>query len=307
MKLRAVLATLTLLGTLALGSGLEASAADSRPELGCGSHITTDAVLRHDLDCHNGWLLVTNSSSTPITIDLQGHTWRTGTPASNIEPVEIYGNVTIKHGTLDVAAIALTTAKTDEGITFSRVHATGFVGNRIGLDYSSIEILNSRIDGALNSSGTTTIANSRIGNGLGIYMRFQGTYSVDITNSTFVGGAQIVSGFGDNFCGCSANIIGTVAHNTFSNSVRGTGDGLTVFGDFPAWPMTLSLTGNRFLDNAGNGLSIKNLGTGATLKNNVARRNGGAGIVLTGAAAIDAGGNRARGNAVSPQCVGVAC
>jgi len=308
MKLRALLAIATLLGTLALGSGLEVSAADSRPEVGCGVQtITTDAVLRHDLDCHNGWLAIGNSASSPITVDLQGHTWRTDVPSSNIDPLEISGNVIIKNGTLIVAGTHISNAKTDRGITFTKVHVIGNVST-YSLAYSSVNLLNSRIDGTLINNGSATIANSRVADGFYSFILQVGTFPINITNSLIEGGASIVPGFGADFCGCSAQITGTIAYSTFSNSARFDGNGLSIYGASLYAPMTLNLVGNHFLDNAGDGLNIKSTaGNTVTLKGNVARRNGGAGILVTSPSIIDAGGNRARGNAVSPQCVGVSC
>jgi hypothetical protein len=65
---------------------------------------------------------------------------------------------------------------------------------------------------------------------------------------------------------------------------------------------------NRFIGNGRNGVTIDARGRAegnVTLAGNVAEWNGGQGIVASGV--VDGGGNRARRNAVDPQCVGVRC
>ena len=86
-----------------------------------------------------------------------------------------------------------------------------------------------------------------------------------------------------------------------SSVFRGNGDGVTVTGA-PEF-VTVLLEGNTFVRN-GNGI----IGTApptVELRANRADRNLGWGINLPGA--VDLGGNTARGNGRSPQCVGVVC
>jgi hypothetical protein len=79
---------------------------------------------------------------------------------------------------------------------------------------------------------------------------------------------------------------------------------LRTSGTPPPWPVSR----NRFSGNGGDGAHITardQVDGLVTVAGNDASWNGGQGIVAKGV--IDGGKNRARGNAVAPQCVGVRC
>ncbi len=116
---------------------------------------------------------------------------------------------------------------------------------------------------------------------------------------------------GNHFVGCRIGaLIEVSTAGVGPNAVTVTGNefrrnaeaGLT----FRVWDPIgqIDITGNVAIDNGGAGIT----GTGAgitTVAHNTAVRNHGRGIDV--ADAVDGGGNVARGNTTSPQCVGVVC
>jgi hypothetical protein len=101
--------------------------------------------------------------------------------------------------------------------------------------------------------------------------------------------------------GLSLTAIGgtaSVRGNTFTHN---SGDGFTFRATGTA---SLTVEGNRFVGNGGNGMSgVGN--PGVTVTRNVAVGNAGHGIDVTGV--TDGGGNVAAANHTQPQCIGVSC
>ena len=91
---------------------------------------------------------------------------------------------------------------------------------------------------------------------------------------------------------------GTLTNNTFTRN----GVGFTAVNDFEE--VTATLTGNTFSRNR-DGIYIGADVLGISLKSNTAVKNTRWGIYAP--SATDLGGNKASGNGMSPQCVGVAC
>ena len=91
---------------------------------------------------------------------------------------------------------------------------------------------------------------------------------------------------------------GTLTNNTFTRN----GVGFTAVNDLEE--VTATLTGNTFSRNR-DGIYIGPDVLGISLKSNTAIKNTRWGIYAP--PATDLGGNKASGNGMSPQCVGVAC
>jgi hypothetical protein len=107
------------------------------------------------------------------------------------------------------------------------------------------------------------------------------------------------------FIGCqvglaisTGNGTASVKGNTFTGNA-GAGFAFAVTGS-----AAMTITGNQFFDNGGDGLTGAGPAT-VTVADNLADANGGHGINVAGV--TDGGGNAAVGNTTTPDCVGVVC
>ena len=97
------------------------------------------------------------------------------------------------------------------------------------------------------------------------------------------------------------NSSGNIANNVLSANGRGVQ--LLVPADRSQFPLA-RVTGNRISGSVVDGIRLDG-GSGAAIGENTVINNGSYGIYAPGA--VDAGGNHASGNGLTPQCVGVVC
>lgn len=108
-------------------------------------------------------------------------------------------------------------------------------------------------------------------------------------------GEQIIGNtFTNNGIAVQSGVSGRIANNTFTGNTTG----------LIANSNSALVTGNTFSHNKSSGLRATS-GSGMRIGSNVALSNGRSGIYAPGAR--DLGGNKASGNGLSPQCVGVVC
>lgn len=285
-------ATVAASAPVAVLAATPASAQNASP-LQCGSVVTTDVRLDHDLvDCPENGLVVGASN---ITIDLGGHTIDGLGPFNSLSGVynEIYVGVTVRNG---------------EITEFSRgVEAyQGHDGRYIRLDVSAT------IEGiSLTDADGSIVERSALhGNREGLFMR--DSDRVRVSRSTFVG--NVANGASD---------VDSTGNQYERNEFRENGfDGLDTSRGHDAF-----IQQNVFVANGIDGL---NAGAGSDrvrVLRNVAEGNDGFGITVDGDAAFfarntardntgvgilafddatDGGRNRATGNGEG-DCVNLAC
>lgn len=329
---------LSMVGGAALGTPAWAST------LACGDTITTDVTLTADLTCSGTALRVQVSGTGTVHVDLAGHRITGDGTGTGIEvvPVASPGSLVVSGGTVRGFAIALIGPGRP---VFSALDATV---NRVDLRsngqwlpagsvHRTVTVTRSRIvDSGTGGAGPdatlivrgSTFLRSTVGSGP---ESFNYLYDSVFTDGGFQHGiAANVVATGNTFRRCDIGINvpdvwppspTTIDGNVFDAcriglsltayagtvSVRGntfthnSGDGFT----FRATGVTsLTVEGNRFVGNGGSGMSgVGN--PGVTVTRNVAVRNGGHGIDVTGI--TDGGGNVASANRTQPQCVGVTC
>ena len=174
------------------------------------------------------------------------------------------------------------------GIAMLQVTGGVVVGNRLRGNRASGIALE-------NGTTSTTVARNRIrGGGDGIAV-FDSNDNTVVRNRVMdAGGFGIVL---DEFFAEDGSDGNTIAHNSLS---RGGVAGILVTG--PSTSNTLSE--NLASRNASDGIRVRTAGN--QLERNTANRNRRRGIDAV-AGTVDAGGNRASGNGLSPQCTGVSC
>jgi len=170
---------------------------------------------------------------------------------------------------------------------------------------------NQSVFGVENSEGGSSVDHSSFHNiktAISSWFGPENLSNVTITGATtayaadyFGGGTLTNVVFSHNITGIALDTISkvTVSHGTFEfngNSIYlQPGNGL---------PSTISVASSTFYKNLGDGVNLDV--PGSSLKSVQAIDNAGHGISAI-AGTLDLGGNRAHGNATSPQCVGVVC
>ena len=273
-------------------AGAPAYAADGPA---CGDVITTDTVLTADLVCDastDGLVIAADG----VTLDLGGHTISgPGAYATSFAAVRATGraHVTVTNGivtgyqagvvlneTWDSTVSKLSVTENDQGVnlagggrhlvTQNSVSQNGRDGIRLGL-----------------STGNAVTQNVLDGNTWGI--------SVADFSSNNVISRNAVSNSRSNGLGAFGGAMGTsFQQNTVTASWS---DGIAVAGDTSG----TTLSQNKSNGNGGNGFTVSK----SAVVKNTAVNNAGHGIVA--AASTDGGGNKAAGNLMPPQCVGVVC
>jgi hypothetical protein len=278
---------------LVMATSAGASAPAKAPSLSCGSVVTTDVRLRHDLvDCPVHGLVV---GASGITIDLNGHTIDGGGPFESLSGIfnETYTGVTVRNGQI---------RDFSRGVEGYQAH-----GGR----YSRLDV-SASIEGiSLHDSDDSVVDRGRLHhNRTGFVMllsdRVEITRSAVTSNDTY--GATDDDSTGNRY-----------EHNSFSGNVF---DGLSTGGSHDA-----VIERNVFLQNGIDGLNagggsdrvvvtrnvaVANDGDGlavdcatATFSRNTSVANSGVGI-LAYEDAIDGGRDRAFANG-EDDCVNLAC
>lgn len=337
-----VLVTSTMLSTV---GGAVLAAPAHAATLTCGDTVTADVTLTEDLTCSGTALRVQVSGPGTVRVDLAGHRITGDGTGTGIEvvPVVSPGSLVVSGGSVRGFAIALIGNSAPAFLaldaTLDRVELSdngqwlpaGSVRRTVSVTRS--RIVDSGTGGAGTDSGTLIVRSSKflrstVGSASESYNYL---YDSVFTDSGFRHGfAANVVATGNVFrrCDIAINVpdvwpsspttidrnvfdacrIGlslqayagtvSVSGNTFT---RNSGDGFT----FQATGVTsMTVTGNRFVGNGGNGMTgVGN--PGVTVTRNVAIGNGGHGIDVTGV--TDGGRNVAAGNRTQPQCIGVTC
>ena len=308
-----------------VGLGLPAQPAGAAkapkvPELQCGVVPTTDVKLSADLTCAEP--LIIPGPGPAITIDLKGHTFKVDPLPTCFGPYALCsvtdrsGTATVKNGTIDGNLSSVSNDRA-HGTVVSRVHVTGAV--KTGL-YGYLVLSHDVIDGGVEDHNWASIHDNVIANGVWVNDSDAGT-PIDIVGNMITGTAP----FGTAALSVKVDfdfdfVQGVISGNRISGS---TGAGISIFGIASNAMGPLQITGNTITGNAGDGISYAQnifypprFGDNGpiTVARNVVRNNGGHGIDLfesihggPATGVVDGGGNRARGNALDPQCIRVRC
>lgn len=338
------LVTVLLTVTAVTATAVTVTAAPARGT--CGLTVTADYTLRSNLHCSGTAITVLASDpAQPVTLDLGGHAViGDGTGSGVFVDAEMGGTVVVRNGQIRGFGAAVDGSGVGY-LTFSNLTLRGnevwltrtFLEVR-ELTIERSRIVDSGVSGASTESTTTVRRSAFIRSGVSS----PGETYTRVYDSTFVGGG-VSTGIAANviaerntfrrcdvgldaqdswpfsptvvrdnaFVGCRVGVqlevsaAGsgpngvTIARNDFRRNTE-VGLAFTIhdpFGD-------VDIVGNRAVGNGGTGIA----GTGAgvvTVSGNTALHNGGHGIDVSGV--VDGGANVARGNAASPQCIGVVC
>jgi|SRR5580765_8588255 len=274
----------------------------------CGATITVDTTLTNDLKCSGDGLFV---SADEVTLDLNGHTVRGSGTGSG---VTITGaGVTLKNGSAKGFEDGIRVAfpgdhATLTGVT-ANVNGTGlmvFAANDATVTHSNFS--NNATVGIWERALGLTIEDSKISHNGG-----DGFYAFP-----FSGGLKLISNELNDNGGSGIHFEdsddgSTVSGNTAS---RNGGDGIQVYSS------TGSYTGNTTRQNQRNGIWIIE-GAGLLfaqhelIADNTSNGNGAHGILsctqisspqdLCAPGMVDGGGNLAKHNDLTPQCVNIVC
>ena len=228
---------------------------------------------------------------THSMIDATGYAWTASqTASSSIEGSRIEG------GTIEPAENG------DLGLSNSRLTGVTVACGDANISVSNSDLIASPVIRPYVDCDQTFRNDRFIGPGSGVGVALGNNnwkFPAAVTDSVFTGWGTAVELTTD-----SAGAL--LTNNTFRDNGTGVA-GCTV------WACGATVTGNRFLDNAGTGLSTR--GGVWTIGSNTALRNGGLGIDAEAGppppygpafSVTDLGGNVARHNQ-APQCIGVVC
>jgi hypothetical protein len=270
----------------------------------CGATITADVKLKQDMSCTGLALLIETDG---VTVDLGGRTITVDTPGVcdlDVVPsscaINAWGEgITIKNGTLRGGGFSGNAAI--EGIRLENAESVALGGS----------ITRSRFtDSPLRvAAGTSVYRNQFIRSPIDADTDFA-AFGADFwlvdnrIEDSPTDGVRLHIRF-------SGPFLGAVAGNRMKGNA---GAGLAVLFDNVGLT-ELAIADNRSLHNGGDGISVAQYDvaedgepTTATLSGNVANRNGGLGIRVSGddlSHVVDGGGNIARHN--GPQCAGIVC
>ena len=309
----------------------------------CGSEIDTSVTLHADLACSGPVFLIGGSSGgAPVVVDLGRHTIRStsGTTTLLMTGGDGLTPVTVRSGTVvpppDGVAVQ---APGGPAVTF---RSMTFLGNVITTFVSSTFDGDRFLSGA-GLYGNSTVATVRHSHFVGtatdrfaISLGFTEAtvtdstidgYAVGIALSDFQGRADFernrISGAGTGIemnYGANPGVISgnRVVGSTGDGILLGQGSGIGGPGEEPPG---LTVSANVVSGNGGDGIHVDpvpvmpygDFGIDVTLTGNRADYNGRYGIESPGdipaqnVTVTDGGGNRARGNGETPQCLNVAC
>jgi parallel beta-helix repeat protein len=267
-------------------------AAAESPAVTCGSVVTDDIRLTHDLvDCPGAGLVI---GASGVTIDLGGHTIDGTGVGAGIDNEAGHDDIEIVNGTVREFVFGIELFQT-RGAWISGVSADANLdglkianSSRVTIDTTAVR--DNEVTGieVTFSDRVTVRAVSASGSLVGgIVDRF--STATTIEGSTFTGNG-----------GPGITVDGTNGATIRRNEVSANdNDGIVVHGVERG-----SIDRNVSTANSGSGVVIDN--ADARLTRNDATDNGGSGIIVTGDSSVDARHNTASGNAAG-DCVGVTC
>jgi parallel beta-helix repeat protein len=297
-------------------------------ELHCGSTITADTTLRHDLrGCPGDGILI---GTDGITLRLSGHTI-SGTGHGVGIRDNGHDGVTITGGAVDGFSVDTKVAEAD-GVTIAGTVLTGSTGDQallvLGQHNDVLGNLISHNSGgaiSLDSGGANRVEHNLIAdNGDGITFPTAGNLIAfnTILRTGFFGDPD-TGGFGVLLDGADHN---TVTHNLIADG-RGPAIFVTSF-ESPDPAQGNTIVGNVANSRLDDGIHVDTFGADTLIASNTANRSGRNGIevespmtTLTGNTAngnallgidaapgvTDGGGNRAAGNGDPAQCANISC
>ncbi len=301
---RIVAIAVTVLTLVVLPAASASAARPSQPVCGPDGYleVTKNLTLHADLTCT---LDVVDAPGSTLTVNLAGHTL-TGTAEGDSSAFP-FGTARFEGGTI-AGTVLLASGLTD----LSRVHVTGQVTGATGTDGYAV-IRNSEVDGLVRDTSSVVVDHDILRGG--VYAD-DGVIGINltVTHNTIIDSPEAGITIDADFE--LPDVDGVIADNTIIGSA---GDGIEV--DDLNSVANVTITRNQLIANAGDGLSIISTeppstgfssDTDVTVARNWTIGNGGHGItVMTGLAPpgafVDGGHNRASGNALDPQCVGLVC
>jgi hypothetical protein len=318
----------TLFALAVLTTALTGTQAASADRLACGAKIADDTVLRADMRGCPATALEIGADG--VTLDLGGHTVEGAIVASGRTGLRIRGGVVVgdvrldrvrrakvrklrvRHGSIECLRSA--------GCTIVRNSVRGggiaIFQSESGIPNVVRDNLVRRAPGAgiaVDRTDTTTVESNFVTeSAIGI----EASHAADL----LIADNRIFRNSGDGLSGSFGSTAAIVRNVVADNG----GDGISLRtwggetkiarnlvtgnarnGILGAAVAHWRVTRNRAARNGASGIAITGAVEDATLARNLARRNGARGIDVEGVR--DGGANRARHNAISPQCVGVAC
>lgn len=270
---------------LSFAGALVAPGSSASAAAACGDVLTSNTVIRTDLFCPGGGLVV---GADGVTVDFRGHAiFGTGSGTG----VDILaGNVTVKNGSVAGFGIGIDVDIQGQG-EGTRIERMTVTNNGLGIGTLD------RNGGAIESS---TVSHNAGG---GINIGISHNWTVD--HNTVVGNAGRGIRVGQ-------QSDGALITNNFV--AQNSDIGIAVLGS------TGTYSGNAMRGNGGAGMSLVEdavpaLASAYLIANNVANDNAGVGIsacVDTSSSPCasgmhDGGGNAANHNAGAPQCINIVC
>ncbi len=291
------------------GSVLLITSAGARAHEGvfCGATITVDTTLDENLRCSGDGLLV---AADGVTLDLNGHTVRgAGTGLG----ITVTGTeVTVKNGSVrgfeqgvrvaypghHSTLAGLTAKENNTGLLVWAADDTTVVDSNFSHNTTS---------GIWERALRSTVEDSRISHNGG-----DGFYAYAFSIGLKLIGNEFNDNGGSGIHFDDSDDLSTVSGNDASRNV---GDGIQVYNS------TGSYTGNTTRQNQRNGISLYdqaglNFAQHELIADNISNGNGAYGIQactwlsnqeLCGPGIVDGGGNVARHNGLTPECVNIVC
>jgi parallel beta-helix repeat protein len=326
------------LGAVAATLAFAGGAAAANQDVQCGSVITSNTTLRHDLvDCPGDGIVIGASN---ITLNLNGHTVDGTAAGQGVQSVgfddvivkngrikDFVNGVVIQNGSSRNHVLGIGLQDLGAGVIASFADHTLLernvitnVSDGVRIDYSDAtrveqnSITSVSVHGVVtagSTTGTTIAGNSISGGQFGIRLAQSGTSGAFVAGN-IVGHSSVAGIFVDVSAG---NLL-------IGNTVSLSDLGILVFGGVNTRVEANLTTANTvtgiYDTGGGNSVLLRNVAnrngddglfvesSGATVARNTANFNGDLGIEAI-AGTIDGGGNHARGNGNPAQCVGVSC
>ncbi len=313
------LAAATVIALVAMTVTVVQASATTGATLQCGVNPTTDVHLDADLTCDSSFVIGSSSDTTPIFIDLGGHSLTITTPNAacrfgQVGPlcaILAVGPIKLRNGVVQgsVGLASVRAANNVRGVTIHGDLWSSGVGARV--------VANTIWNGSIHVfSGDTTVANNFVGTGSISFSDLDSQMNIVIDHNLIVAsptdGIAGVLGQGGEFAN---DVTGEIHGNAIS---RPTGAGISITGALTNLG-ELALIRNRVLNSGGDGIHIVGhatpptpyLGGPVTLTGNKVDGAGGIAINapwvdnLSGTGIVDGGANISRRSA-SP-CIGVVC
>lgn len=287
---------------------ITATQAHASQGIACGATITIDTTLWKNLKCLSDGLVV---SGDGVTLDLDGH--KISGSGTGVGVAITGSDVTLENGSVKGFEQGVRLASLAERSTLADLTANG---NQTGLTVFAADdatvtdstFSNNTSFGVWDRALRLTIEDSEIShNGGDGFYAFPFSGALTLTGNRFNGNVGSGIHFED------SDDLSTVSGNDAS---RNGGDGIQVYSS------TGTYTGNSTNRNGRNGISLTEGGgllfaQHELIAGNISNRNGGYGILACtqvssppdpcAAGMVDGGGNFAKRNGQSPDCVNIFC